>query len=262
VIRFNTVYGTFDGIDVAAGETDENVGADCDVEGNTIHDVADDAFEPETISGINVRILRNRADNVFSGMSIAPNYQGPTYVLFNTITNYRRGGFKFSLSGTGQTWICHNTLISTYPGSPAVHPSGPYSNIHFRNNILVGNGAASVSDDAGESLTGNDFDGDLIHSNYPALFRWKNVNYSTIVALRSATGFEANGRSGDPSFVAAASGDYRLGPGSPAIDGGLRLPGINDAFRGMAPDMGAIESDLPGVDTTPPASIRDLKVEP
>jgi parallel beta-helix repeat protein len=262
VIRDNTVFGTFDGIDVAAGETDENVGADCDVEGNVVRGVSDDAIEPETIAGINVRVVRNRIDDVFSGMSVSPNYQGPTYVLYNTITNYRRSGFKFSLSGVGETWICHNTVSSRNSGTPAVHPSGPYSNIHFRNNILVGNGAASVSDDQGESVTGNDFDGDLVHSNYAALFRWKGVNYSTLAALRSATGFEVGGRSGDPRFAAAAAGDYTLGAGSPAIDGALRLPGINDRFHGAGPDIGAHELSIPGQDVIRPASIRDLRADP
>ncbi len=256
VIRFNTCRGTFDGIDTAGGETDENVAADSDIDDNTVTDVADDALEPESVSGINLRIWRNRVDNVFSGLSIAPNVQGPEYVLYNTLTNYRRGGFKFSLSGTGQTWICHNTVTSNVAGAPAVHPSGPYSNLHFRNNVLVGNGAASVSDDAGESQTGCDFDGDLVFSNYPALFRWKGINYSTLAALRTATGYELQGRAGDPLFAAPASGDYALRAGSPAIDGAMRLPGINDVFLGAAPDMGALEYG--GPDVVPPAAIADL----
>lgn len=260
VIRGNTIVGTFDGIDVAAGETDENVGADCDVENNNISNVADDGLEPETISGINVRIVRNRVDNVFSGMSISPNYQGPTYVLYNTITNYRRGGLKFSLSGTGETWICHNTLTSSVVGAPAVHPSGPYSNLHFRNNILVGNNSASVSDDTGESQTGNDFDGDLIHSNYAALFRWKGINYATIAALRAGTGFEINGVAGDPLFV--GGGSYQLSLSSPAVDAALRLPGINDAYHGARPDAGANEASFVTTDITPPARIVDLRTEP
>ena len=85
-------------------------------------------------------------------------------MLFNTITNYRRGGFKFSNTSTGHVWICHNTVRSNVAGKPAVWPSGPYSNMHFRNNILVGNGIGAVNDDANESQTGNDFNGDLIYS--------------------------------------------------------------------------------------------------
>ena len=138
-----------------------------------------------------------------------------------------------------------------------MHPTGPYSNIHFRNNIMVGNGGRRSATTRARAQTGNDFDGDLLHVELPALFRWKDVNYSTLAALRSATGFEMNGRSGDPLFVSVAPGDYRLLAGSPAIDGALPLPGINDGYFGAAPDIGACEFSS-GVDVTPPAAVRDL----
>ena len=44
---------------------------------------------------------------------------------------------------------------------------------------------------------------------------------------------------GDPRFVSVANGDYTLQGTSPAIDAAIRFPGINDAFRGARPDMGA-----------------------
>jgi Right handed beta helix region len=259
VIRYNQIIGTFDGMDTSDGTTDENVGADTDFHDNLVTNCGDDAIETDLVSGINLRLWNNRFDRCYSGISVAPNYQGPEYIVYNTLTNTTRGCFKFSLSGTGQTYICHNTVTSDVSGSPAVHPSGPYSNMHFRNNILIGNGAAAVSDDSGESQTGNDFDSDLIYSNYAALFRWKNVNYSTIAALRSATGFEMNGRAGDAIFVSAATGDYHLTSASPAIDGGLLLPGISRGVVGSAPDMGAWEFGSVLPDLVPPAAITDLR---
>jgi hypothetical protein len=52
-----------------------------------------------------------------------------------------------------------------------------------------------VSDDAGESVTGNDFNGDLLTwVGTSTLFRWKNTNYTTLAAPRTATGFELAGR--------------------------------------------------------------------
>jgi len=58
--------------------------------------------------------------------------------------------------------------------------------------------------------------------------------------------------------VSAASGDFRLLTGSPAIDGGMRLPGINDSFSGTAPDIGAFEFSS-GPDVVAPAAINDLR---
>ncbi|HET9219012.1 MAG TPA: hypothetical protein VFR18_18655 [Terriglobia bacterium] len=39
--------------------------------------------------------------------------------------------------------------------------------------------------------------------------------------------------------------DFRLRPGSVAIDAGVRLPGVNDGFTGKAPDLGAYEVGNP-----------------
>ncbi|MBN1906474.1 MAG: right-handed parallel beta-helix repeat-containing protein [Deltaproteobacteria bacterium] len=45
-----------------------------------------------------------------------------------------------------------------------------------------------------------------------------------------------------PGFSDPASGDYTLSSGSPLIDRGLIIPGINDDYAGAAPDTGAFEN--------------------
>jgi hypothetical protein len=151
----------------------------------------------------------------------------------------------------------HNTFTTNAPGIAAMHPTGPYSNMHFRNNIFHGNGVAPVNDDAGESASGNDFNGNLLWSTTSTVFKWKGTSYSSLSSLRAATGFETNGRTGNPLFVSVAGLNLSLLAGSPAIDGAIHIPGINDGYRGSAPDMGAFEFDA-GLDLTPPAAIRDL----
>jgi hypothetical protein len=48
---------------------------------------------------------------------------------------------------------------------------------------------------------------------------------------------------GDPRFRDPGQGDFRLQAGSPAIDAGVMIPGVNDLrFLGKAPDVGALES--------------------
>ena len=254
-IRGNTCSGTFDGIGTSNDGVDENMSADLDICDNRITTTCDDGLEPETIAGINTRLLHNREDGVYEGCSIAPNSQGPTYVLYNTITNYRRSAFKFSNSSTGQNWICHNTATTSEAGKPVVWGTGPYSNNHFRNNILVGNSLTCVDDDPGESQAGNDFDGDLLYApGSSTLFRWKGANYASLSTLRTGAGFELHGRAGDPLFIAPAAGDYGVQAGSPAIDAGLLLPGINDYYAGAGPDLGAGEycesaiTDVPQAD--------------
>lgn len=264
VIRFNTVRGTFDGIDSGGDNSTEDVGADSDIHDNQVLSVADDGLETEEFAGINMRVYKNRVEDMLNGMSISPNYVGPTYVLYNVFHNSRKGGFKFSLDTVGETFIYHNTFASNRSGFGPVYPAGRWYNKHFRNNVMVGNGQPAIGDDAGESQTGNDFNGNLLHAvNYGMLVYWKGIGYATIALFRTATGFEANGKQGDPLFANASTGDYALRTGSPAIDAAIRFSGINDAFLGAAPDMGAIESGSAGSgpDTTPPGTIQDLSSE-
>ena len=39
--------------------------------------------------------------------------------------------------------------------------------------------------------------------------------------------------------------DFRLRPGSAAIDRGVAIPNVNDAYTGKAPDLGALEAGQP-----------------
>ncbi len=240
VIRANTVTGTFNGLDASNGQADENITADSDFHDNTVTDCGDDAIETDTVSGINLRIWDNILGGCFNGFSLAPIYQGPEYVLDNLVTGYTRSAFKFSLAGAGHAWICHNTTYSSVSPTAAVWPSGPYSNVHFRDNILSGSGMAPVKDDDDESLAGNDFDGDLLYATGTSvLFRWKGTDYAGLAALRAATGFEANGRAGDPLFVAPAGGDFSLAPASPALGSAVPVSGVDVCASGASPDIGA-----------------------
>src|SRR5688572_21844595 len=51
--------------------------------------------------------------------------------------------------------------------------------------------------------------------------------------------------------------DFRLRPGSAAVDAGVRLPGVNDGFSGRSPDLGALESARPAPDYGPRTSSAD-----
>ena len=85
--------------------------------------------------------------------------------------------------------------------------------------------------------------------------------FTTLAELRAATGQETHGVEVDydifeeraPAQIRrrrhavyhAANLDFRLKPGSKAVDAGVRLPNVNDDFTGQAPDLGAYENGKP-----------------
>lgn len=62
-----------------------------------------------------------------------------------------------------------------------------------------------------------------------------------------------------PGFADAASGTYTLASGSALIDQGLIIPGINDGYRGAAPDLGAFEF-APDLELTAAAAHQAIRL--
>lgn len=105
----------------------------------------------------------------------------------------------------------------------------------------------------------------------PADFRNPVVNrsFKTLKELRESTGQEQHSiLVDDDTFVHVTMPDmsdpqrlytpehldFRLKPGSAAIDAGIVLPNITDDFTGRAPDLGAYELDRPSPHYGPRAS--------
>ena len=87
-----------------------------------------------------------------------------------------------------------------------------------------------------------------------------NRNFKTLKEFREATGQEQHSvlldydtfvhvtmpDMSDPQRVYSAEHfDFRIKPGSAAVDAGTFLPNITDDFTGRAPDLGAYELDRP-----------------
>lgn len=254
VIAENFVSGMFDGVTGGGGDrSNENEGADADYLDNVCERLGDDGIETDDYAAINVRVIGNAVFDALHAVSVAPIMQGPYYCLRNLFANARKGGLKLSLGGRGAAWVVHNTFTGP---APALHATGHYANVHLRNNVLGGD--PPVDDGPKGSEGACDFDGDLLFTHEAVVFRWKGTDYATLDQLRGATGFERNGRAGDPLFLHAAARDCTLPPGSPAVDAGLFLPGLNDRFRGAAPDVGAFElGDVAGRAGAP--SARDSR---
>lgn len=71
------------------------------------------------------------------------------------------------------------------------------------------------------------------------------VGLRTLADFQAATGRDRHSVFADPRFIAAASGDYSLAAGSPAIDRGTTVAGVTTTFAGTRPDCGYLEAAAP-----------------
>ncbi len=201
----------------------------------------------------NVRIWGNTFHDVLGGISLAPVYTGPVYALRNVI--YRTGAgnndypglaFKFNsgYDASGPMFLFHNTADAVLPGSSGldIKSPGAWAQITARNNIWSGTDYALYNANPTQPLD-LDYD-DLTTTQAGELAWWDGLSdrhLNTLAELRSATGQELHGFNLPPGFNASSAGDYTLAVGSPLIDKGVPLPGINAGFSGAAPDLGAYE---------------------
>jgi hypothetical protein len=214
-------------------------------------------------------------------MSTQPSVGGPIYFIRNIVYHAPGGSTRASANSPGVIFY-HNTVTSeTTPGSTSnshwrnnlmlgqstaaavftVNTSTNYSSSDyngFRPNpgetpAFQWNSPSSPSirpgtvtlPAVGGAATGNERRG-----------------YATLAEYANATGQDRNSvlvgydvfvnvpkLDRDPSRVQRlyefGDYDFRLRPGSAAIDRGLPLPNVNDGFTGAAPDLGALEAGQP-----------------
>ncbi|HPQ40124.1 MAG TPA: right-handed parallel beta-helix repeat-containing protein [bacterium] len=249
IIRYNTFCDYFDGF----GVYPESAGADTnetDVYENIAWDIGDDCIETDGTCA-NVRIWNNTFSNCLVGISLAPVYDGPVYAIRNLISgtgagnnSYPGSPFKFN-SGYGQSgpmYLYHNTADAVLPGSHGldIKAPGTWVLITARNNIWRGTDYGMRDYNTANPV---DLDYNCISTTGgPTLVRWDSTNYSTLVDFTAATGQELHGFDLMPVFANPSVLDYSLVPGSPLIDAGVIIPGINDDYEGTAPDVGAFEN--------------------
>jgi len=258
VIRGNTLSGTFDCIGTHGDlKHPEQVTTELDIHGNHLSYCADDTYEIEGRSS-NVRIFGNVSEFTHMGLSVAPAQVGPVFFLRNIVWNYgaalasrqdgwTASGIKVNFTSedvSGPTFAYHNTFYTTEPGTRGIallHETGRSETLTLRNNII-----------SSPNLTFKnlnrlpiDFDYDGLYNTRIELFAvWLPTElYPDYATFHAATGQETHAITayGVPDFVDAEAADFGLKKGSPLRDKGVRSPGINDAYAGAAPDIGAIE---------------------
>lgn len=245
-IARNTIAGNALIKDGIGGEgnfdIDGGVGPDTDIYENIISGCRDDGIEAEG-GNINVRIWGNRITDCPVGIALAPTIKGPCYVWRNVITNVTQAAFKLGegeRSGHGPLFLYHNTIwtLNTNAACYAGYGGkGLFERVTARNN-LIGVGGYALEDSRGGR--GNSFDHDLLWTTDPDRFaNWSNERL-TYEEIRDRTGFWSDAIRAKPLF--REDGRFAPAADSPAIDAGVLLPGFNDGFTGLAPDVGAEES--------------------
>jgi Right handed beta helix region len=253
VIRRNTVHGTFNGIAPCGSDAPPSgVTNETDVYENVLYQHTDDGFEPEGYCS-NLRLWGNRLQDVHMAFAVAPAAPGPLYLVRNVA--WRVGNTRTSLqdgytasaikinSGytepVGPLLVYHNTFLTDVPGTDAIALLNPGEStfVRARNNVIAGTRYAIYK--VNPVAWSGDGD-DLYTTDASRLVSWMGMRYDTLGAFR-ALGQEPNGLSAPPQLTSPASGNFTPQTGSPLIDAGVALAGINDSYTGAGPDVGAVE---------------------
>ena len=289
VIAHNSVAYFHDGIGISTygtpSQDPERRASSIDIYNNDVHLSGDDFVE--TDGGVhNIRVYNNRGVNAaHGGYSSQPVFGGPAYFIRNILYNVPSGvAFKFSAKAAG-LFAWHNTIIGEQVAGD------PSSNMHYRNNLFLGRdtpdrGVMTWSN-AGQAYS-TDYNGFRPNKGVAKQYRWLAPQgggtmyeprpedwrtFSTLAEFRAATGQEQHGLEfdfdifeqmtpPDPSnrhaVYHAKDLNFRLKPGSKAVDAGVHIPTVNDDFNGDAPDLGALEVGRP----EPHYGPRWLKTQP
>jgi len=251
-----------------------------DIHNNDVSNVHDNCFETDGAIR-NIRVFRNRCFNVATGgMSPQPIFGGPAYFVRNVVYNGAYGPLKVQGDPAG-VLVYQNTYVGE------VAQLSPASNLHFRNNLILGQRArqAVFAIDTYTNYSSSDYNGFFVSPERPLAgaqatpfaFQWNSPptgtaadftsprqvrRFATLAEYAKATGQDAHSTEIDYSVFRAAGPpdfskptqlydpavvDLRLREGSAAVDAGVELPGITDGFTGRAPDLGAYEVGAPPV---------------
>lgn len=286
VVAYNRFANWHDGVDIATygtpSEAPDQVAASIDFHNNDFTNIDDNCIEVDG-GAHNIRVYRNRCFNTAAGgFSAQPTFGGPAYVFRNISYNGTSGGpLKLFDNGAG-ILIYQNTFF----GMGTL--MGPVSNVHFRNNLFIGDGwgEAAFSIRTFTNYSSSDYNGfrpnpgaatpfawsspafaetadyangGLETRGFPSLEAYQQITAQDRHSILVDAGMFEHAPLPDPAdpqrLYDAGDYDFRLKRGAPAIDTGTVLPNITDGYTGKAPDLGAYERgrDAPHYGPRPPA---------
>ncbi len=283
VVAYNYVANWHDGItDATYGNPDgtapngvphedpDRVPVSIDFYNNDISNVADNCIEADG-GARNIRVFRNRCFNSTGGaLSSQPMFGGPNYFFQNVVYNTTTSGAVKYIDTPSGILVYQNTFIGS------AHGTGPASNVHYLNNLILGDGWFDPVFTLGTftSYSSSDYNGFRPNPNVAISFEWispqsagadyKNKlvtrQFKSLSEYSQATGQDKHSvlldydvfvkvrmpdKSDPQRLYKPGDFDFRLKPGSAAVDAGVLLPTINDGYTGKAPDLGAYELDRP-----------------
>src|SRR6266540_2306124 len=170
--------------------------------------------------GYNNTVDRNIShDNEDSGFQF---YTGSHDNLVVDNLSYGNGDHGIDDLGSTNQRIISNTVYDNV--AAGINVEGSSTGATIENNIAVDNGINSPRTSGNirvdsTSTTGTTVNYNLVFLSVPdVMYQWGSDKYDSLQAFRAATGMESHGDQDDPSWVSAASGDFHLLAGSPAID--------------------------------------------
>jgi hypothetical protein len=284
VVAYNYVAGWHDGIDDATygdpdgtgpdgtpNEIPDRVPVSIDFYNNDISNVADNCIEADGAAR-NIRVFRNRCFNSTGGaLSTQPIFGGPSYIFQNVVYNATTGSAIKYIDTPSGVLVYQNTFIGSANGT------GPASNIHFLNNLILGDGWYDPVFTLGTftNYSTSDYNGFRPNPGTAVSFEWTSppfnvpVDYSnklvsrpyrTLKEYSEATGQDKHSvlvdydvfvnvtkpDKADPQrLYNPGDFDFQLKARTAAIDAGTIIPTINDDYTGKMPDLGAYELGRP-----------------
>ena len=279
VIAHNYVANWHDGIDVdtygdpdgTPNEVRDRVPVSIDIDNNDIYNTDDNCIEADG-GAHNIRVFQNRCFNSTGGaLSAQPLFGGPLYLVRNLVYGATTGGYLKLVDTPAGVLVYQNTFV----GQGRFF--GPASNVHFRNNLILGDGWASpvFGLRSFTNYSSSDHNGFRPNAAAPNSFEWdsppatigadyqgqlQSRQFASVQAYSSATHQDLHSvlldfdvfvhvdvpDKADPQRLYSPEDlDFRLRAGTIAIDAGEPLPTITDGFMGSAPDLGAYELEAP-----------------
>jgi hypothetical protein len=182
-VAYNHVEGFHDGINADGSEGKPVVAID--FYNNYITNVSDNCMEID-YSHHNIRAFRNLCINgAHVPLESMPNYGGPAYWIRNiTYHTPERGSLKFYSRPAGEI-VYHNTLCSEAAVGYGVVPPQAASNVHLRNNLILGENPLAMTYyqagfygiffmDTYTNYTSSDYNGFRLNEGVSPQFVWNS----------------------------------------------------------------------------------------